>query len=509
MSAIAREELLPGLWRLTDTCNVYLLCEGDSALAVDFGSGRWLSQLPELGIRRLEKVLLTHHHADQCHGLGQPAASSLEVHAPVGEERFFSTQRTADCAPAPWFEIGCPPSYAPPPVPLPNVQCDLAGNCGLWWRGRRIRCIHTPGHGPNACSIVADHDGRQVVFCGDAAHAGATVRQPFHLEWDHWTGQGALAAWEGIVRLMGIAIDLLCPSHGPVVTDKPGAMLEELANRLLEFYHVKGQISPEEPDRLLTPRFLDCGALQYLPRLYQFGGNGYLLVSQTNEALVVDPFMADMPALEALLAELPGIQPSALAVTHYHYDHCDAITHLRERYGARAWLHPAVAEMLREPLTAFRPWLHREPLHADALWPNEGTWQWHEYPFTIAHWPGQTWWHCAFMTEIDDRKVFFAGDSFVPASRWNGTGGFCAYNGSRFADGFIPSAQLVLNRQPQIMAGGHGNVYGFAPGKFTKIIEWAGRAEAAVRALCPSGDLEHDYHGAVAAVVRDPLWDCH
>jgi glyoxylase-like metal-dependent hydrolase (beta-lactamase superfamily II) len=104
------------------------------------------------------------------------------------------------------------------------------------------------------------------------------------------------------------------------------------------------------------------------------------------------------------------------------------------------------------------------------------------------------------MTTIDGRKVFFGGDSFLPSSRWNGTGGFCAYNNSRFDEGFVPSAQLVLEWKPQVVAAGHGTCYRFAASKFRKIIKWAESAREAVTALCPSGDLQEDYY-----VVHDMM----
>jgi glyoxylase-like metal-dependent hydrolase (beta-lactamase superfamily II) len=503
MMKIACCELLPGLWRFEDTCNVYVVTDGDRALAIDFGSGAWLANLTAIGVKRLDTVILTHHHGDQCAGLAKKPEWPFAIHAPAGEETFLDPARADAIKPAPWLGDGCPASYMPPKERIPGITYDIAGDVHFFWAGRRIRAIHTPGHGPNACSLVIDHDGRQVVFCGDAAHADATVWQPFHLEWDHWTGSGALAAWEGVERLLGAGVDLLCPSHGPVVADRPRAMLPALSGRLLDFYRAKGQISPGENDRYLRPmETMACGALRYLPSLYQFGGNGYLLMSASDEGLVVDPQMGDMPALEALLAELAergqAVQPTAMVVSHYHYDHCDAIPYLQERYGAKAWLHPTIAEPWKKPAKAFLPWLLDMPIKADHLWPDSGEWQWNEYAFHIAHWPGQTWGHCAFMASIDGKRVFFAGDSFVPSSRWNGTGGFCAYNNSRFAEGYIPSARLALDWRPDIMAGGHGNCYEFAASKFRKIIRWAGSAEQAVRALCPTGDLETDYY-----VVRD------
>jgi glyoxylase-like metal-dependent hydrolase (beta-lactamase superfamily II) len=495
-------ELLPGLFHFADTCNVYVLRDGAEALAVDFGSGAWLRQLPALGIKRLERVLLTHHHDDQVAGLGAIKARLFAVHAPVGEDKYLDPARAADYSGPPWFEIGCPESYLPPARRVAGINYDLAGFGSLWWRGRKISILHTPGHGPNACSFVIEHEGRQVIFCGDAAHAGGTVWQPFHLEWDHWTGAGALAAWEGVTRLMGLGVDLLCPSHGPVVGEQPRRMLRTLARRLMALQQAKGQISPGERDHFPRPlRVMDCGALQYLPHLYQFGGNGYLLVSESGAGLVVDPTLPDLPVLGALLAELGGVRPTAMAVSHYHYDHCDGIAALREQYGARAWLHPWIADLLARPDEAFRPWLHAYPITGNHLWPERGTWQWEEYEFQVAPWPGQTWWHCGFMASVDGRRVLFAGDSFTPASRWNGTGGFCAYNHSRFADGFVPSAGLALQWRPDLLAAGHGNYYAFSAGKFRKILRWARQAEQAVRDLCPSGDLERDYY-TVSEVIR-------
>jgi glyoxylase-like metal-dependent hydrolase (beta-lactamase superfamily II) len=82
------------------------------------------------------------------------------------------------------------------------------------------------------------------------------------------------------------------------------------------------------------------------------------------------------------------------------------------------------------------PWKVSSPIIADELLPFEGRWQWHDQHFEVTHTPGQTWWHSSWMTEVDGHKVLFAGDSFQPASRWKGTGGYCSMNGARFTEGF-------------------------------------------------------------------------
>lgn len=60
----------PNLFAWTDTCNVYVLRDGDSALLFDLGDGSVLSHLDEIGVKRVEWVLFTHHHREQCQGIG-------------------------------------------------------------------------------------------------------------------------------------------------------------------------------------------------------------------------------------------------------------------------------------------------------------------------------------------------------------------------------------------------------------------------------------------------------
>ena len=280
-------EILPDLWSFGDSCNVYVLKRGDEAIAVDFGSGRWLVHLQALGIKRLTHVFLTHHHADQCSGLQNHALGVFKIHAPGGEEQYLDPA----CQHNGSFDIrykGCPDSYVVLRGGIESITYDMAGFSDFFWGDQRIRFVHTPGHGRHACSIVIDHAGKQVVFCGDAAYAGATIWQPYHLEWDHWTGTGVLAAWEGIQRLYGIAVDMLCPSHGPVIAQQPRMMLKQLARKLMLVYHTKGQISIGEPDAYIMPQTLSSGAHRLSEHLYHFGANGYLIIGGNGGGLVID-----------------------------------------------------------------------------------------------------------------------------------------------------------------------------------------------------------------------------
>ena len=493
MSAPNPQELTPGLFRFEDTCNVYVLRQGDRGLAIDFGSGAWVTRLKGIGVLVLDHVILTHHHADQCAGLLGALRPACPVHAPVGEEAFLRPSRVREF----WRrrrENGCPASYSVLPRGVPRIRYDMAEAADIFWQGLRVRFLPTPGHGPNAFSVILNSGGKQIVFCGDAAHAGATVWQPFHLEWHHSTAAGALAAWAGVARLAQVGMDLLCPSHGPVVSHRPADELKRLLTKLMKFHRSKLSICPGERDEFLPAEPFGPGAMRVLPNLYHFGVNGFLLLAGNGEALVVDPTLPDMEAMERLCLRLRGPRITAAIASHFHCDHVDAIPLLQAEHGTRAFLHPAVAKPIEDAKRYDLPWLPSMDIRCDDLLPEDGIWQWNEYRFRVAHFPGQTWWHAAHQVEINGVKVFFGGDNFQPNSRWNGTGGYCSFNGSRFREGFLPSVQLVLDWAPDVFCNGHGAFFRFRPARLHKIRKWAVAAEAAVADLCPTGDLETDYY---------------
>ncbi len=473
-----------------DGCATYLIRDRARAIVIDPGRCEWIDQLPRLGIETLEAIYLTHHHHEQLQGLYDLKRLPCTVHAPADDRRFIEPgpERFGDSRDL-LLGDGCPASYAPPRRGIRSVAFDVVPNSDHYRLGRRIRFLHTPGHGSAAVSILFDIDGMQVVFSGDAVHHGGTVWEPFHLETDHWTGAGALAAWEGIERLRGVRIDLLCPSHGPVVRRAIGPTLRRLSRRLLRFYHAKGQISPRVADRYVPTEALGCGAVRISPHLFQFGSNGYLVVADSGRALVVDPCGADMAALSALRAELGNPEVARCTATHYHLDHCDAADRLREDFGAEVVLHERVSWPLWPPerhriLRA--PWLPPSPVRADIELRGDGTFTWEGIDFEYFAAPGQTWWHAALIARIDGRRVLFSGDTIQPSSRWNGTGGFCAYNRSRLREGFVPTCKRLLRCKPDVVAAGHGTVFFFDRRKFVLIARWARTAERAVKALCPS-----------------------
>ena len=485
-------QLAPDLYLFPDACNVYLLRDEDRALVVDFGSGAWHSRLEEIGVKQIDHVVLTHAHRDQLYGLYRSSDHPYTIHAPAGDG---SLLRPPDLAHF-WKEYqanGCPTCYAAPRLPLDDVRLDLAGDTETLVGPARFCAIATPGHTPGALTYLVEWRGRHLAFCGDATHSGGKLHQLYHLEWDHWTPSGCLAAWHGLERLSYCHFDLLLPSHGPIVDHRPRTCVRQVQKRLLDLISAKGSVCAGAKSTWLDLERLACGARRILPHLYHFGSNSFLLASDSGEGLVVDPQLADIDQLPILLQEIGPLRITAGIASHYHMDHSDGLDFIRREYGARIWLHPWVAEPIVDRNRLDVPWLPTESIVPDRILPENGPFRWCEYRFASHAFPGQTRWHTAFDTHADGRHVLFSGDNYQPPTRWNGTGGFCSFNGSRFRDGFAHSARTVLDIAPEIICNGHGCIYRFASSQYRRILRWTKKAEKAVGSLCPSPQWLADY----------------
>jgi glyoxylase-like metal-dependent hydrolase (beta-lactamase superfamily II) len=83
----------------------------------------------------------------------------------------------------------------------------------------------------------------------------------------------------------------------------------------------------------------------------------FMIVRPDGLTLVDTGFPGSMPEVRAALAAL-GRRPTEIVdilVTHCHPDHAGGLKEIKEATGARAWMHPADAEMAREG-RFFRPW---------------------------------------------------------------------------------------------------------------------------------------------------------
>ena len=120
-------ELSPNLFMVRDTCNVYLVCNGRSAVAIDFGSGLVLDHLDELGIDSISDVLLTHHHRDQAQGLPRAVAAGIRIWVPPVERDLFEHADEHWQARDTWTRSYQVQPFSPPTVKLWATRIGLVG----------------------------------------------------------------------------------------------------------------------------------------------------------------------------------------------------------------------------------------------------------------------------------------------------------------------------------------------------------------------------------------------
>ena len=201
------------LWR--DTCNVYVLQEGESALLIDLGDGSVLDALPRIGVRQVEWVLFTHHHREQCQGAARLRGTGARVAVPGAERAFFEDplcfRRMRPRLDDPYSCYGS--SYLRPPRTPVAVDHAFAPADSFAWRGLELWVVPTPGNSPGHTAYLLRHGEEWVAFSGDLMLDGDRMHT-----WQHRVGL-RLRCWpEGALRKRGhrgaLQPSVLYPAHG-------------------------------------------------------------------------------------------------------------------------------------------------------------------------------------------------------------------------------------------------------------------------------------------------------
>ncbi len=444
-------KISPHLYSLKDTCNVYLIKEGERALLIDAGSGTVLEEIEELGIRKVEWVLHTHHHRDQCWGDPKLVASGTRVGVPQHErhlferaELFWQTRRIYDNYNDrnTFFAIG---NDIPVTATLDDYEI-------FEWRGYRFFVLPAKGHTLGSVALVVEIDERLIVFTGDLIAQGGLLYQLHALEYTYGDMVGALFTLQSIQALrtclQGEVIagqsfprqshsnsPLLLPSHGDPI-DHPLGDIRKLGNRLMDLVDLGQGLRIGGRDSISEAHYLPISKFVSLSEHLLWGGpwtcsNFYVLLSRSGKAMFIDyghaylPHMhifSDHDGLETMrfvehhlnqLRDQYGVKSFDLAVpTHIHDDHTCGIPHLQRFYGTQCWALQQVGQLLADPASwASTPCLFPKPIHIDRWLADGECFQWQEYSFEIFHAPGQTEFHSILTATIDGRKTAFTGDN--------------------------------------------------------------------------------------------------
>ncbi|HMP77272.1 MAG TPA: MBL fold metallo-hydrolase [Kiritimatiellia bacterium] len=507
------------LW--TDVCNVYVLRDGDTAMLIDIGDGSVLDRLGDIGVRRLEWVLLTHHHREQCQGHGKLRDWQSQVAAPEKErallERPTEFRKARPALEDPFTTHGA--SFVRPPLDPLTVQRGFKTMDTFTWRGCEFWCVETAGNSPGSMSYLLNTAAGWLTFSGDVMLAGARMHTWFDTEWDYGFAKGLYTLIESASLLQAFEPTLLLPSHGPVIgkpTDELKAYQQKL-RRLAQLY-VRGYsiatFEGADQDTISRPSAVPH-LWQTTPHLFKFKGPCYLpnatfLVADSGRALMIDCGLVDEATLDATIEQmqqrigLKGID--ALLVTHMHGDHVLGAAHLRERWGAKLWTLDRVAPPLEQPDRfdyAAQLWSYDrkvKPLTFDRLFTSGERFTWEGYELTVDWMPGQTEFACCVHGMIDGRRVAFTGDNIFgdPENpHHDGHEAVCCRNSAILEEGYIYAAEYLRRLKPDLLMGGHSFVMDRPGELIERYHRWSLELRESFRAL----SAEEDYR-----TMFDPYW---
>lgn len=183
-------------------CSVLICEETKRAALVDPGGDlpRLREALEELGVT-LEKVFLTHGHADHC-GAADAVRKEfgVPVEGPQREDRFWIEQLPDACR-----RMGFPVAEAFEP------DRWLDDGDSVSFGAQTLAVLHCPGHTPG--HVVFFHQGERLALVGDVLFKGSIGRSDFP-RGDHQTLIDSIEQ-----KLLPLGEDVLfVPGHGPTST---------------------------------------------------------------------------------------------------------------------------------------------------------------------------------------------------------------------------------------------------------------------------------------------------
>jgi glyoxylase-like metal-dependent hydrolase (beta-lactamase superfamily II) len=515
-------KVAPDLFVWSDTCNTYIFRDGESALLIDLGDGSVLNHLDEIGVSRIEWVLFTHHHREQCQGFPRLKGSGAQVAAPEAERALFEHPtdfRKMNVRLGDSFSIHGA-SYVRPPLDAIPLARALRPMDTFSWRGRDLLCVDSRGNSPGAVTYLLRRNDRWLAFSGDVMLDGARMHTWFDTEWDYGFAAGIHALHNSAGWLAGYAPLWLLPSHGPPVREAQAPLREFQAKlRRLERLYVRGYdvstFAAGYQDNVSTPTAVS-NVWQVSPHLFKFKAPNFwpnfgLILADSGRALVVDCGLLDEKALDAALegmrAQFGLKQIDAAVITHMHGDHFLEAPHLRERWGAQTWALDRMAPGCEHP----ERFDYAAPIQAygkkgvegvrfDRLFKSGETFPWEGYRFTVDWMPGQTEFALCLHGTIDGRKVAFTGDNLFgdPSDRQQtGHEAVVAHNSAVLEEGYIYAGEYLKRLKPDLLIGGHSFVMDRPPQFIERFRRWAYGMREAFQALSSDTDYRYGF---------DPYW---
>lgn len=514
-------EEFPQLFVWTDTCNVYVLRDADTALLIDLGDGSVLGHLSEIGVSKVSHVLFTHHHREQCQGIDRLDRVNTQVLAPLAERDLF--EKPTDFRK--WFPTlgdkytvyGA--SFVRPPSQPVRIDKVLVHNEEFNWMGHQIKCLSTPGHSPGGMTYLIQSGGKTAIFSGGVVHSGARMSTWFDSEWDYGFAAGIDTLMKSVDLLKNTTPGILFPSHGPPIPDA-GAKLERYGRKLKTFRdsYVRGypvfNSTAQQRDSYSKPTAVPH-INRVTPHLYKLshktsGKNFAIIISDKGKGLILDCGLFPASMLEEMVVGMRthlGLKDiDAFWISHMHGDHFLLGPTLKQKYGAVAWTLDRIVDKCENPrrydyaalVSAYGDGF--DGMRIEKSFKDGETVQWEGYTIHVDWMPGQTEFGCCLWLEIDGKRVAFTGDNLfgTPSDpSQNGHEAVVARNSAILEEGYIQGSNYLRNLKPDIVMGSHSYLMDNPAEFLERYHQWSLEIAKLYRDLLPDTDYEYLY---------DPYW---
>jgi glyoxylase-like metal-dependent hydrolase (beta-lactamase superfamily II) len=509
-------EIAPGVLRSPGPVAGYALIAGDKALLIDAPGDT--SDLAKHGVRRIERVLLTHYHRGVCAGIAS-LPKDVKIAAPKKAEEWLSPKAVEKY----WRESiplrGSRTAYLVVPQGFEGIEYSLADGASIQWEGWDIKVLDSPGHALAHVSLIAKKgNGPRIVFCGGALASPGKLWAPYTTDWDHWTDAGLKPSAQSLRKLLDAKADILCPSYGPVLAKNIDegikqtlAAVEEVAFLKSFERFTKERLGNAPQYRFLAKEQAMSNGSKPWTRVSEhiwLTGNTYVLTSKDSACLMLDPWGKRSAEQFAKLTKDQKLGPLEVVMfTHAHYDHYDGIHDLPNYRSPLApggrgvggegklevWALDSVANPIAEPFRLRAPFLDARPVVFDKRPKDGDTLSWREYRFRFRSLPGQSEFTMGIGTTIDGKRCFFTADNFFHQDMFSGSGGWMGLNRS-FPPLYAASAKKVLDAAPEWVLAEHGGPFEFNSEDFRRRVEWGNVSAKAADVLCLSGDHLSDWN---------------
>ncbi|KUM26659.1 hypothetical protein AU467_20185 [Mesorhizobium loti] len=500
------------LWLFPDTCNVYVIKSDTECLLIDSGSGAVLPHLPKIGIQRVDWILHTHHHRDQCWGTpifqksgARIAVPEFERHLFDNVEAYWQTRPTYDNYnnSNTFFSLG------------KNVPVDaILEDYGTFaWRNYEFRILPAKGHTYGMICLIAKVDGTKVAFTSDLMVDGGKIYQLHAMEYSYGDLLGIEFTMQSVVALKKENVLVAYPSHG-IPISKVNLNIEMLETKLEDLARVGRLLTSGRNTGFEDWETVRESQLQHISEHLLWAGpytcsNFYVVLGSDGHAMLIDyglssvghlHFGVDHDGMQALrfvehhldqLRDDYGVRHIEVVIpTHIHDDHICGIPFLQQHFGTECWALDRVAQVIAQPAAwASTPCCFHRAIQVHRSMRDGEHFHWRGFDFEIYHAPGQTEYHAVILGDIDGRRVLFSGDNvFLLETQIGATKRQIPFQSTVMRNSF----QLDMHRRcasvmkavsPDLLCPGHGELIPMDPSRIAEYADYIERKEAAFRAI--------------------------